>query len=309
MISCSPFQKNSASHSPPSYSRFGFTIIELLVAAAITVVLAGLMLALVGNVLNGWNQSHGALTAEAQARLVLDRLSQDLQGAFYRDDGGVWLAATVESSLDGGGKPAAGSLDLATPALADARYGAGGVWLRFFTTQLGGSPAAAEGVGYKIVYRGVSASAAAEKHYQLCRAEVLPADTLAAGYAIDGTGYSLLGAPGYPQLIADNVIDFGVRFYVRDATTGVLTLVFPANASGQPDNGDLEHLVKSPPSSGNLSDRFPDVADVMLRVLTDEGARQIQALENNQISGDWWAIATAHSKVFTRRVVLHASPL
>ena len=54
---------------------------------------------------------------------------------------------------------------------------------------------------------------------------------------------------------------------------------------------------------------FPDVTEVMLRVLTPQGAEQIALLEDGKITGDWWTIATANSRVFTRRVVLNPSPL
>jgi prepilin-type N-terminal cleavage/methylation domain-containing protein len=315
--------------------RRAFTIIELLVAATITAILAGLMLTVVVNVLNSWTRSHGSLEAEAQARFALDQLTTDLQGALFRSDGNVWLAATVVDNTATSGKwtaAAAGakpsSLDvmdtrngLAAPGqFADARFGIAGVWLRFITARPAAqatpaAPAAPVAVGYQLIRRVPLGATAGEAHYMLYRAEVSPTNTFTAGYNLDPATGGYLAAsdvdgnagnlikPPELRVIADNVVDFGLRLYTRNAATGALTLVYPVNAT------DLQHLAKAPPTAATVADRFPEVADVMLRVLTAEGARQISALEAGQIKADWWTIVAANSKVFTRRIVLNASPL
>ena len=133
---------------------------------------AGVIVGLISTTLAHWNRTQGTLTTESQARLVLDRLEQDLQGAWYRDDGNVWLAATVqaESSASGiwvnGTKPVATSLNHAAANLADARFGLAGVWLRFFTTTQGANPAAGDAaapvaVSYQLIRRVPSPSSPA----------------------------------------------------------------------------------------------------------------------------------------------------
>ena len=64
---------------------------------------------------------------------------------------------------------------------------------------------------------------------------------------------------------------------------------------------------------------MPEVVDVMVRILTDEGARLIGTFEqaNSPLTLPagvnaqqyWWQLATAHSQVFTRRIVLPTQPL
>ena len=81
-----------------------FTLIEVLVAAALTAVLAAVALAAVSGVLSHWNRTAGRLATAAEARLVLEQLAQDLQGAIFRSDGNIWLVVTI----------AADSLALAT---------------------------------------------------------------------------------------------------------------------------------------------------------------------------------------------------
>ena len=67
---------------------------------------------------------------------------------------------------------------------------------------------------------------------------------------------------------------------------------------------------------------MPDVVDVMVRILTDEGAAQIANMErvqtpaltipakyNNNAQQWWWGVAEENSRVYTRRIVLNAKSL
>jgi hypothetical protein len=64
---------------------------------------------------------------------------------------------------------------------------------------------------------------------------------------------------------------------------------------------------------------MPDVVDVMVRILTDDGARLITLFEQSgtpltlptgvNAQAYWWQLALANSQVFTRRIVLNAQPL
>jgi prepilin-type N-terminal cleavage/methylation domain-containing protein len=356
----------------------GFTLIEVLVAATITALLAGFIVAIVANVSEFWSRSTGRLSTDAQARLVLDQLTLDLSSAVYRDDGNVWMAINVLNNATGNAtglwqtaaanaKPVGGvSLAMNSANLIDTRYGTAGVWLRFFTTKRGANTAtdtttfsAPVAVGYQIIRRFTGTSSASTRTaYLFHRAEARPAATVAAsgaaarpgvmesGYNITAAAYTTStaatnngGTTGDPRsiqvpgsrtnlssVIADNVVDFGVRCYVRDATqpTG-LRVVFPAaNAKGTLSNATTVVLRGQFPSttaadSSNYNFVFPDVVDVMIRVLTDEGARLIATYETagNTLAVPsgltaqqyWWQIATANSQVFTRRIVLNAQPL
>jgi len=58
---------------------------------------------------------------------------------------------------------------------------------------------------------------------------------------------------------------------------------------------------------------FPDVVDLMIRVLSSEGARLLEAFENGILSSSdtlsWWSIAEEHSKVYFRRVKIYGQGL
>src|SRR5215210_7868234 len=80
---------------PLQRRRRGFTLVELLVAAGITALLGGFIAVIVRNVSIVWTRAGNRLGTDAQARIVLDQLQLDLQGALYRDNGNVWFAANV----------------------------------------------------------------------------------------------------------------------------------------------------------------------------------------------------------------------
>lgn len=358
--------------------RAGFTLLELLVAAAITAALAGFVAIVVRNVGSTWSRASGRLSADAQARLVLDQLELDLQGALFRDDGNVWFAADVldrtsNSSLwqvsavnpKPSGSGTNGSLQLTAPNIVDARFGQAGVWLRFFTTRRGtndgtsaatlaSTASAPVAVGYQIIRRFVATNPTnTNTAYLLHRAEARPAASgtgatarpgvLESGYNITAAAYTTstsstnngtttgdprgVQVPGSARnldaVIADNVIDFGVRCYVRDASQpGGLRLIFPASAAGALVNNGNARLRGQLPATlppdqwGNLQP-MPEVVDVMLRILTPEGAALIANLErtqapalqppakyNSNAQQWWWGVATENSRVYTRRIVV-----
>ncbi len=341
----------------------GFTIVEVVVAVGITALLAGFMVAILTNVSAFWSRTSGRLSAEAQARYVLDQLTLDLQGAIHRDDDNTWLAATIPGNQNNAGtlwnntgttttavKPTNGTGSLqaiATGTLSDPgptgpRFGVAGTWLRFFTTKRGSNANATDtqsapvAVAYQIIRRATTATAAnLDRRYLLHRTEVRPNalstarnGTLQAGFNITAAAYqptnntaqhrdpAEIRYPTLNSILAENVVDFGVRCYVYapNATTGEtqLTRIFPSG------NNDLTHTANLPPrvlnAAGNYTNSFPEVVDVMIRVLTDEGARLIAGYEANPqrvtaLTGRtaqqyWWDLAMANSQVFTRRIVL-----
>ncbi len=348
----------------------GFTLLELLVAASITVILAGLVLAAVSAALAHWNRTAGRLGAAAQARVALDQLTQDLQGILPGSEEDVGLAVTVlpDTKLSGRWQAAAVSshakpanthrrtLDLAAARLEDARFGVAGVWLRFFTTKpdtaaSGADLSAPVAVGYQIVRQNPTSNAGAEPRYLFFRSEVRrtrsgggSSGTFEAGYNLDPraspatpymAGNATAGDPGNlirPPLssaLADNVIDFGVRLYVREGAS--LRLVFPARPASlgaEPAGGELSTAAPPSPETEHLAcgvaptpedyyrHAFPEVAEIMVRVLTEEGARVIGAYEAGRLEPPsgvsaadyWWALAEQHSEVFTRRITLLARP-
>lgn len=310
----------------------GFTLLELLVAVSISLVLAGLLLAIVHRVLGLWERQRGAADTAAQARLVLDFIARDVQGALHRDDGGRWLAVDVIDSppelerhawrVEAAMKPAgAESLRLhgeTAGGIASARFGLSGCWLRLVACpgEAAGAWSMPAVVSYQIACRPVSGEVSAQRpaevRYRFYRSAVTAAATFAHGYDLRAAAYTTssgrpaatrtpaaVTAPAKVEALADNVVDFGVWLYVRNAD-GSLRRTFPQSA------GALTHAAPR-------DDAFPAVADVMVRILTEAGAVELGAMEEGRLvrppehatdAAWWWAVVERHSRVFTRRIQL-----
>jgi type II secretory pathway pseudopilin PulG len=364
------------------FDNKGFTIVELLVASAVTMVIATIMIALMSNILSSWGRLSGTLTTGSQARLVLEVLAEDLQSAYYENDGNIWLAASILHDAGPGLGTVNNSGDWSTdqqnpqtqkPIQTDSRYlrllpeysgwpsvsgqpdapfnattmpwryGAGGTWLRFITA--GPDPSGEQlprAVSYQIIRRPVTVAPDAEIRYMFYRSAVSAEETLQSGYHLGHDDpklppkfplsrsepyYDSETSPGHlfdpsagdpttitrprrEAVIANDVIDFGVRFYIRDQASGLLDLIFPYPGSSGPSAGPDRHYFAGQIIPGSPLEiiPMPDVADVFIRVLTPEGAKLIRNHEALPAGvnppDEWWEIAEAHSQVFVRRVQL-----
>lgn len=312
-----------------------FTLLELLVAVTIALLLAGLLLTVTTGTLDLMRRTQGNLSAGAEAGLVLDFLTRDLQAALQRGDGGTWLAVDVISNpaeLTGHGwlttavrlKPAGNeSLRLLPdPDIGAARYGLAGAWLRLVTTNIESNGSLPVAVAYQIARRPVTGSIAATNpaavRYTLFRSAVSTTETFANGYDVTAPAYASVGAaptasrspatltnPSNTDALAGNVVDFGLRFYVRNGD-GSLRRIFPA------DDGDTVHAAVGGAETADAN-RFPEVVDVMVRILTEEGATRVENMEAGRVARPpiystdaawWWGEVEAHSQVYVRRIVI-----
>ena len=317
-----------ASFTPRS-SRFrAATLIELLVALAITASLVASLFAMTRTLAGAWRSASGAVSAQTEARRALDQLQRDLEAAVFSSSGVAFAVDMVggadetilwELPAPDRRKPVTASWDPARD-----RFGWGGVWLRFFTSN-GGTRA----VSYKIVRRTPTTNTGpGQARYYLYRGHVRAERTFQAGYDLTAPAYNPGFSPGGPvrvgdaaeiqrprrdSLLANHVVDFGVRLYwLAPSGDGRLedVRIFPLsgtqNHRAPPLPGapavpfDLTEARSLSPNAA--TNRVPDFAVIVLRVLTDEGAQRLADFENGLIEGDWWDIVEAHSKVFTRRV-------
>ncbi len=325
-----------------------FTLLELLVAVTITLVLAGLMLAVVTNTLGLWHRTQDIASTGTQAKLTLDLLARDLQAAVFRKDGGTWLAVDVINSAPaltthgwlvapGPIKPGTAESQRllpeapagSTPFIGAARFGLSGAWLRLVTTNVESGGTLPVAAGWQIARRPVSGSISAgnqaEVGYTLFRAAVSPENTFASGNEMTAPAYAsasitpaaprgamTLANPNGTDAIATNVVDFGVWLYVRD-DAGSLRRIFPR------DENDLVHAAHDDGAAPEAS-RFPDAADLMVRILTGQGAVMLAEMESGRsriarpaaYSSDaewWWGIVEANSRVYTRRVEIKGGAL
>jgi hypothetical protein len=322
--------------------RTAFTLLELLAAAAITVLLVGLVLMVATRALDLWHRGQGEFGVLAGAGGALDLLERDLHAATRGSGDTTWLRVALAKEerdlanrgwlLDGirrkpGGVPSFQPLpvgdSIGNPMLADARFGLAGAWLKLVaTTAESGSEAALPRiVAWQIARRpltgAVSAGNPAPRRYLLFRSALTAADTLALGADVTAPALasrsespagtraaSTMMNPAAADVVAANVIDFGLWLYAADRDGG-LRRIFPI------DGGDREF------SAGALDEVAPVAADVLVRVLTEEGARRVELIESGHLirpgeyatdAAWWWAIADEHSRVLVRRIQLKGGP-
>lgn len=313
-----------------SSKQQGFTVIELLVAATVTVLLAGVLIAVTSGSLNVWQRTQAGLTANTQAKLVFDMIERDFQAAVYRENGETLLAADIIDNTAGVVahgwrttatvmKPAGGESlrllgDSNNPAgerIADARFGLSGVWLRFVTSNVSSNGTLPVVVSYQLARRAMTGSATAQSsippRYILFRDFSSVRAPVDYGYNVDDSNFTqMLISPGSSNALCSNVVDFGVWFYRWDTTGGAPVRIFPSST------GDLAHRGNGVVGAGNET-RFPDIVDVMVRIISEEGASQLENIENGRISRPaqyatnaewWWAVVEANSKVFVDRIVV-----
>lgn len=304
-----------------------FTLLEVLVAATVAVLVVGGALAVVANAL-AWNgRVSGRQQARAEALRVLDRVAADLMAMCRMAGSEIGLAATLVDGTgtsglweaDANGQPG-GRVEVDGDEVATMRFGVGGVWLRFIA-QAAGSEAEDGAVPRVIAYQIIRrrAPSAAGPRYWLHRAVVRAGETEGrpgmweAGGNLDpaaassfmrtgpGNDGSVAGDPfavvrpgAAENLFAEGVVDFGVRF-LEPAGNGSWRVIFPL---GPADRDTLAPRI----------DPYPQAVDLLVRVLTPEGARRLAAFENGagivDAGATWWALVAANSEVLTRRIYL-----
>ena len=295
------------------------------------------------------------LIATMQRDQTLASGDADLDGVFlarWTTDAPTTYKPRGANSFD----PAANRIDVAKPSLnVEAenrgkleyiRFGQAGVWLRFFSTPSDTNDTLAQtsapvAVSYQLTRThigGTGDTRTTPISYILFRSAVTPQNTFTAGYdLLSSTAYNNpngtdgnagnVRKPNASQVIANDVIDFGIRIYHRNAA-GALVQAFPASQVSpnaplvEPANAPFSYVATSAASpnyagyggsAAKTVGGMPEVIDVMVRILTPEGVRQIRAYEENPTligatasDEKWWEIAEANSKVYTRRIEIQA---
>lgn len=277
-----------------------FTLIEIMVATVVMVVLVGLVIQITSEVLNVWNRSSGRLSANAQARIAMDLVTQDLETAVLRRNGQQWLRVEAE---EGVGAPTAGqtvALHLFSPAM-DRPDGPGDI----------------SAIAYRLAYAPAYDGPNAPDTFALYRRIATPLETF---NTIMGSGdsspqESLVGGfwgssavVDFDNFLVGNITDFRVLVYGVD----------PASGSTNPEliainDQDGNRRLTEPYIFGGSGDTGidPVYAEIILTVLSDEGLRILEL--DSPFAGTGYSnvndVVREHGKVFTRRVNLLARPL
>ncbi|MGJ8639390.1 MAG: PulJ/GspJ family protein [Opitutaceae bacterium] len=298
--------------------KSAFTLIEIMVATVIMVVLVGLVIQITSEVLKVWNRSSGKLSANADARIALQLVTQDLETAVFRSNGLRWLEAEdqdIKKSIAGdvaGYAPQTVSLSLYTPAADRPVVDDAG-------TTIAGDICF---VQYQLVYKdAVTGRDEAVNNTFALHRRVIDASTTfkdlmgepdqltfdnwkegaispTAGVSIDG-GYKDTSDP--ENYLVGNIASFTVDFYV-------------VNSDGEEVLVDEDAILYGGTgatvgsTASNEDYRYPlAYAELSLTVLSDEGTRILQSLDagfggTGYESGDGEEVIKQHGEVYTRRI-------
>ncbi|MBD5779707.1 prepilin-type N-terminal cleavage/methylation domain-containing protein [Pelagicoccus sp. NFK12] len=307
--------------------RRAFTLVELVVSLAITSVIAFFVFSFAASLADLWRNTEGGVDTELDAQIALDRIVMDLEAAIFQERqdplGNAVPMFALSAIAKGDDDPYQVSFsnrwqdidESARPAEwhfdpGQHRYGWAGSWLRFFT-----AAPSFNAVGYQVIRRPAFGDSSVDR-YLLHRSLIRQDNTIAGGFDIvngnyqDGTTANAIASPRLDSAILEDVVDFGLRLYVFDESmSGTddsprgLRLVFPADANGNLDINDKEHL-GSTLTGNNFGSRYPEVAEVFLRVLDDVGADLLIRLEAGETVSDYNEIVEKHSRLYQRMVRL-----
>jgi len=138
-----------------SKKRRGFTLLELMVAMAITALIVTVLVSITGIALDSWRRSRAQIRAARQAKAALETMAKDFESLLVRNGNPYqWLVARVEPELQGGGGGLGGPRNNPMPNAAQ---------IVFFNSatdryegQIGGQKdqgGDVTAVGYRLIYR------------------------------------------------------------------------------------------------------------------------------------------------------------
>ena len=284
---------NTLSQRTRRTAKRAFTLIEIMVATVIMIVLVGLVIQITSEVLKVWTRSSGKLSANAEGRIAMDMITQDLETAVFRNNGQQWLR-----------------VDGPEPLAAGAPYTSQTVALKLFTAALDRDkfePGVVDSEGKPIPIPGDICGVAYRLAYQESYDQTgVAADDRVSVYALyraveraDDTFDDLMGSSSdtaSPQLILDdsgptfwteaeitaadnylvsNIVDFKVLIYENDPTA---TSTVPVNVDANFElSGDYAYGGTGATLTGGS--QLPLLyADIMLTVVSDTGLNMLDNL-------------------------------
>ena len=288
-----------------SIAKRAFTLIEIMVATVIMVVLVGLVIQITSEVLKVWTRSSGKLAANAEARIAMDMITQDLETAVFRNNGQQWLR--VEAPLDSGGDYSGKTvgLKLFSPALDRPKFETDG------TTPIPGDICA---IGYRLSYKQSYTSG--PNVYALYRRIVdpkatfdnymgSPSDASSPQVSLNGAGLwadSLITAD--ENYLVSNIVGFKVLVYELDPATDQAVLI---NANASDGKLTKDYAYGGDSASAGVSTNQLLYSDIILTVVSDTGLEMLDNIDKLPEDAD--EVVALHGDTFTRRVNFMAHPL
>jgi prepilin-type N-terminal cleavage/methylation domain-containing protein len=272
-----------------SLFKRGFTLMELLVAMAITTIIVTVLVSITSIAIDTWNRSRSELRASRQAKAMVDTMAKDLEALVTRrGNDGEWLSAI--SAAPGGGSTNAAKLVFFSAA-TDRYNGAIGS-----ATDQGGDVSC---VGYQLDWKDPieGGTASAFQTFVLNRYLVDPKptfDTLLGKPEIGDLFSNTYGSELSKEenFVCENVFQFTVSFHVEvtpTTTTGTTnppeTKLVAIGPSGSAQKFSIKGTgIETMPPNAALKNGRVTAVEISLTVLSDSGIDLLR--KNSSKAGD-----------------------
>lgn len=296
-----------------SSSKRAFTLIEIMVATAIMIIMVGLVIQITGDVLKVWNRSVDKLSSNAQARIAMELLTNDIETAVLRNNGLRWLESTQETvpnPLDSTSLQTT-RLHLFAPAIDRPQTDDS-------NQPIGGDLCA---ISYELVYQDpvTGSNDPLDNIFALHRRvidsrttfEDLMGDPVQntfpwASATVSPTSGHVAAYPlasDATNFLASNIIDFRVDFYYIDATDTAVNAMPPTPPSELRYGGTSSNI--GPGSALNFPIAY---AEIQLRVLADEAMELLRSGQIAQSGQNEQDYIETNSEIYKRRVFFQSRP-
>ena len=283
-----------------SSSKRGFTLMELMVAMAITTIIVTVLVSITSIALDTWNRSRAELRASRQAKSMIDIMARDFESLVVRKGNrNEWLSAVSDNSASlGENMRSTNATKLIFFTAATDRYnGAIGT-----PTDLGGDVSC---VAYQLEYKDpiVPGAASKFKSFVLSRLLVDPratfdnllgqTDATVAARSLENIfNATYSGQISQPQnFVCENIFQFAVTFHIETSTNvnGVVTVVNTPVTVGQTNGTGTSKDFKiqgsgvatnstgsGPSSAANVASGRVTAVEISATILSDFAVERIK---------------------------------
>lgn len=264
-----------------SHSKRGFTLLELMVAMAITTIIVTVLVSITSVAIDTWNRSRSELRAARQAKAFVDTMARDFEALVTRrGNDSEWLSAISPSTLPGKKLQSTNAAELIFFSGSTERYNGeiGG------TLDKGGDVSC---IGYRLVYDDPIKKGGEFETFILKRILVNPDDTFKEllGQKDLDTAFEPYAKKldDIKNFVCENVFQFTVTFHVEVTSAS-------GTGAGQienrlvtisPSGGSTEFSIKgtgieAPSADAALKAGRITAVGISLTVLSDAGIEQLR---------------------------------
>ena len=275
-------------------ARGAFTLIEIMVATVVMLILVGLVVQITSSVLNAWNRASGKLAANAEARIAMDLLTQDLQTAVFRNNGQQWLRVEGPEDINGIYESQTVALKLFSPALDKDLTSAGDICAIAYRLEF--QPSFTGGSRVYALYRSI---ARPDFTFNTLLGSSNDTDSPQLSLEEGSTFWDKSAIINTENYLVSNIVDFKILIYLNDGSN------LPMNANAE-SVLDIDYVFGG--TGATLNNGIQEellYAEIVLTVVSDNGLELLRLLDEGR-SGTGYSspndVVREHGKQFNRRV-------